>query len=70
MRVEMTKWGERPHWEFDAHHLGRDEYGDWVGIPAGTLMTRPGARFVTETAQAGLVPRDVDTWANWRDLQD
>jgi predicted RNA-binding protein associated with RNAse of E/G family len=54
----MSKWGGRPHWEFDASFLGSDEHGDWVGIPAGTFMVRPGATFVTETAQAGLVPRD------------
>lgn len=59
VRVEMTKWGERPHWRFDARYLGADEHGDWIGIPAGTSMSRPGADFVTETDQAGLVPRDV-----------
>ncbi|CAN5284428.1 hypothetical protein BH09ACT12_BH09ACT12_25900 [soil metagenome] len=56
LRVVMTKWGDLPHWEFDALYLGRDEYGDWSGIRAGTPMARPGASFVTETAQVGLVP--------------
>lgn len=56
VRVEMTKWGERPHWAFDATYLGSDEHGDWIGIPTGTPMARPGASFVTETDQAGLVP--------------
>lgn len=56
LRVAMTKWGGHRHWEFDALYLGRDRYGDWLGIPAGTPMARPGASFVTETDQVGLVP--------------
>lgn len=52
----MTKWGGSRHWEIPASYLGSDEYGDWLGIPAGTLMTRPGAEAVAATAQVGLVP--------------
>ncbi|GAA4376215.1 DUF402 domain-containing protein [Nocardioides caricicola] len=56
VRVVMTKWGDRPHWEFDCTILGSDEHGDWLGIPAGTTMVRPGATYVAPTAQVGLVP--------------
>lgn len=56
VRVVMTKWGSRPHWEFDATYLGDDEHGDWLGIPRGTVMARPGATYVAPTAQVGLVP--------------
>lgn len=59
VRLEMTKWGERPHWAFDATYLGADEHGDWIGIPVGTPMSRPGAAFTVEVAQVGLVPRGV-----------
>jgi uncharacterized protein len=52
----MSKWGDRPHWEFDATYLGSDEHGDWLGIPAGTFMSRPGADYVSPTNQVGLVP--------------
>ena len=52
----MTKWGERPHWEFDGVLLGRDGHGDWVGVPAGTPMARPGASFVAQVDQVCLVP--------------
>ncbi|GAB3199774.1 hypothetical protein GCM10027062_17360 [Nocardioides hungaricus] len=52
----MSKWGGRPHWEFDATYLGSDEHGDWLGIPAGTGMSRPGADYVAPTHQVGLVP--------------
>ncbi|MGB0101933.1 MAG: DUF402 domain-containing protein [Nocardioides sp.] len=56
VRVVMTKWGDQPHWEFDANYLGSDEHGDWLGIPAGTPMSRPGATYVAPTRQVGLVP--------------
>ncbi len=52
----MTKWGERPHWEFDAVLLGSDEHGDWLGVPAGTPMARPGADYVAPVDQVCLVP--------------
>ncbi len=52
----MTKWIDRPHWEFDATYLGSDRYGDWLGIRPGTRMTRPGATYVAPTRQVGLVP--------------
>jgi len=54
--VVMTKWGGRPHWEFDAVLLGSDAHGDWIGIVAGTSMRRPGASYVAPTDQVGLVP--------------
>ncbi len=56
VRVVMTKWGARPHWEFDALYLGVDEHGTWLGFPRGTRMSRPGAEYVAPTDQLGLVP--------------
>lgn len=50
------KWGGRAHWEFDALHLGADQHGTWLGVPPGTLMTRPGVEFRTAVAQVVLVP--------------
>jgi uncharacterized protein len=52
----LGKWGGRPHWEFDAVLLGTDEYGDWLGIEAGTRMARPGAEYVAPVPQVGLSP--------------
>lgn len=68
VRVEMAKWGDRPHWAFDAVWLGSDEHGDWFGIPSGTPMDRPGAHVVTRTDQVGLspsvaLPEDERGWA-------
>ncbi len=64
--IAMTKWGDTPHWRIPATYLGSDEHGDWLGIPAGTLMTRPGAEAVAEVAQVGLVPGPgVDAERAW-----
>jgi uncharacterized protein len=56
VRIEMTKWGDRPHWQIPGRWLGSDEYGDWIAIPAGTRMVRPGADIRSEVDQVGLVP--------------
>jgi uncharacterized protein len=56
VRLEMTKWGDTPHWRMAATYLGRDEAGDWIGFPRGTLMSRPGMAITTENDQVGLVP--------------
>ena len=60
VRVVMTKWGHRPHWHFEAVHLGSDEHGDWLGFPAGSTMARPGASYVAPVDQVCLVPRAGD----------
>ena len=56
VRVVFGKWGERPHWEYDAVRLGDDDHGLWLGLPEGTSMARPGARFTTTEPQVVLVP--------------
>lgn len=56
VRIEMEKWGGRPHWHFPARWLGADEHGDWLGIPAGSRMVRPGRDLRSHVDQVGLVP--------------
>ena len=56
IRLEMTKWGDRPHWEMDGVYLGQDAAGDWIAFPNGTHMSRPGLSVTTENDQVGLVP--------------
>ena len=63
----FRKWGDRPHWEFDARRLGSDAYGHWVGAPAGTHLARPGAEFVADSAFVTLVPRDEPFVATFYD---
>ena len=52
----MTKWGDRPHWEYDAVFLGSDEHGDWLGCRTGTFYARPGMAFEATFAGVVLVP--------------
>jgi hypothetical protein len=56
IRVEMTKWGDRPHWEFDGIHLGSDEHGEWLGFPRGTHNHRPDHEFRSKADCVTLVP--------------
>ena len=56
IRCEMTKWGERPHWQFEGIHLGTDEHGEWLGTPLGTRHHRPGHEFHSRVDTVTLVP--------------
>ncbi|MCW2735581.1 DUF402 domain-containing protein [Nocardioides sp.] len=56
IRCQMTKWGDRPHWEFEGIHLGSDEHGEWLGFPQGTHNHRPGYEFSSEVDAVTLVP--------------
>lgn len=56
VRLELTKWGDQPHWQMDAVYLGTDDAGDWIGFPTGTFMSRPGAELTSVNEQVGLVP--------------
>ena len=56
VRVVTTKWGGRPHWEFDALLLGDDEHGTWLGVRVGTHFVRPGHEFTAGNLQVTLVP--------------
>jgi len=58
IRVEVTKWGDRPHWRFDGVWLGSDEYGEWLGFPEGTHNARPGFAFDSEVDAVTLVPHE------------
>ncbi len=68
VRIVTTKWGERPHWQFDGVFLGDDEHGAWVGFRAGTRFERPGAEFVAGHDHVTLVPAVGDFLATfWPD---
>jgi hypothetical protein len=56
VRCVMSKWGDRPHWQFEGVYLGADEHGDWVGCPAGTHYARPGLAFDSHAASVTLAP--------------
>jgi uncharacterized protein len=65
VRVEMTKWGDHPHWEYDATYLGSDAHGDWLGLVAGTAYSRPGHHFTMPYDHVGLVPAALDGQRPW-----
>ncbi|MGZ8738542.1 MAG: DUF402 domain-containing protein [Nocardioides sp.] len=65
VRCEMTKWPDRPHWEFAGLYLGADEHGDWIGFPAGTRFSRPGVDVTMPNDQVGLVPADHLSERGW-----
>ncbi len=59
VRLETRKWPDSPHWEFDAVWLGADGIGQWVGLPRGTWLSRPGAGFHATAPHVVLVPHDA-----------
>jgi hypothetical protein len=60
VRIEMEKWGSQRHWHIPGQWLGSDDQGDWIGIPAGTRMVRPGRDVRSQHDQVGLVPGGGD----------
>jgi len=56
VRVVTRKWPDSPHWEHDALLLGEDSHGTWLGAPAGTRCSRPGAAYDSDDAMLRLLP--------------
>jgi len=81
VRVEITKFDGTPHRGYSAIFLGADEYGRWLGVPAGTVSDsgtrheRPWVLLVPEdqwwTAMFNPAPQgsevycDITTPAEW-----
>jgi uncharacterized protein len=63
--VRFGKWGGRPHWEMDLRYLGSDDFGQWLGSPAGMPMRRPGMETVTDAECAFFIPREGDFVASF-----
>lgn len=59
IRVETRKWPDAPHWEFDAIRLGTDAHGTWVGVPLGTLLSKPTRAFHATADHVVLIPHDA-----------
>lgn len=56
VHVDYRKWDGSPHWQNDAHLLGVDEYGVWLGASPGTHYERTGASFDVSTSVVSLFP--------------
>ncbi len=60
VRVVYRKYDGALHWNHDSVLLGEDEYGVWVGTPAGTRVRRGTERTVVlAAAHVQLFPRDA-----------
>lgn len=59
VRLETTKWPDRPHWQFVGRWLGSDDHGDWIGYPRGTHHRRPGYAFDSKVDSVTLVPHSA-----------
>jgi hypothetical protein len=57
VHVRFTKWGDRPHWEYDCVIIGDDEHGVWAAGMQGTHMSRPGFAFDTGAPFVQCFPR-------------
>ncbi len=56
--VQFLKYPDIRHWGFEAHRLGEDEWGHWIGVPAGTSSWKgEGPLRPTEGDAVFCVPR-------------
>ena len=60
MIVQWRKWDDSPHWRHESVSLGADEWGDWVGQPAGWHSARPGREFFAPGSNVTLIPHATD----------
>jgi hypothetical protein len=61
----MSKWRDRPHWEFDAVRLGEDAHGEWCAVVEGTPISRPGVTLTAAATQVVLSPRAGSDGGGW-----
>ncbi|UUT34828.1 YgaC family protein [Microbacterium elymi] len=56
LTFRWRKWDGSPHWEHDCLFLGSDDWGDWVGQPAGWRSHRPGREITAAGPNVTLIP--------------
>lgn len=56
MTFRWRKWDASPHWVHECLYLGSDEWGDWVGQPAGFRSGRPGRELTADGPNVTLIP--------------
>lgn len=57
---QWRKWDGSAHWRHECVFLGADEWGEWVGQPAGWGSARPGRSFTAPGPNVTLVPPSGD----------
>ncbi|MFS0735263.1 DUF402 domain-containing protein [Microbacterium sp. 1P10UB] len=60
LAFRWRKWDGGVHWVHECVYLGRDQWGEWFGQPAGWRSTRPGRDFATDHASVTLLPLSGD----------
>lgn len=53
IKVEFLKHPDSLHWNYEAELLGEDEFGVWLGVPAGSILRK--GRSATKTMQGSFV---------------
>jgi hypothetical protein len=65
VRVVFRKYDGSLHWHLTMPKLGEDDYGVWLGQPAGGAMRKgDGPPVPIEHAHVGLLPRQAG-WTAW-----
>ncbi|MGH1561176.1 DUF402 domain-containing protein [Mumia sp. DW29H23] len=70
VRQVTTKYGGRPHWEFDTVLAATDDAGAWLYMPAGSRMVRPGRDVRTVVPSITLIPRTDPYVATFHAVED
>jgi protein associated with RNAse G/E len=64
--VDTRKWGDRPHYLYQKHWLGRDQFGSWLAASAGTPLHKDGqAAGKFPKASITLIPDSAWWVATW-----
>jgi protein associated with RNAse G/E len=59
VHIDMRKWRDHLHWQFDAHMIGKDKHGTWLHVPSDTIVKRgTGPSRPLGIGFVGLVPND------------
>jgi uncharacterized protein len=66
----MKKWVDRQHYRMDAEYLGRDDFGSWLAVPAGTPIHGPTGDNPLWYSFVTLIPDDAWWVASWNDERD
>lgn len=59
--VQFLKNPDHLHWGFEASHLGEDDYGIWIAVPAGTQRWK-GEEAVRPTRMDAVFCAPHDAW--------
>ena len=59
--LQFLKYPTAPHWRLDTFRLGDDEYGVWLGVPAGGVMQK-GSEPPIETPRPFVVLVPENEW--------